>query len=388
MKILHVILTMDPAGGGPPVVAACLGAALVGIGHEVTITSCLTDAGEVPIRALLAGVPHGDSVNLALLNRLTTVERHLGVRARRSVPALVADADLVHCHGVWDAMLHVAADAAHRRGVPVVVTPHGMLDPWSLTQGRWRKKLALERGGAGRMLRRASLIHTLNADEERLIAPLGLETTCRTIPNGVFVEQIEPLPEPGRFRAAHPELEDDPFVLFLGRLHMKKGLDILGAAFVELARACPNARLVVAGPDDGAVPDLLEPIRAAGLESRTHLVGPIYGPAKYHALRDATCFCLPSRQEGFSMAITEAMGCGTPVVISDQCHFPEVAEAGGGAVVPLEASAVAAACAALVKDTTARNEAGRRGRSLVMSRYTWPAIGAQMAEAYGVATER
>jgi len=386
MKVLHVILTMDPAGGGPPVVAACLGAALAGHGHDVSIATCLTGSGDAPIRALLAGVPHGDRVKMELIGPLSLTERHLGLIARRAMPDLVAKADIIHCHGVWDTMLHVAAESARRRGTPIVVTPHGMLDPWSLSQGRLRKLAALRVGGAGRMLRGASLLHTLNADERTLIAPLGLSAPCHTIPNGVFVEQIDPLPDAGRFRASHPALGDDPFVLFLSRIHMKKGLDILGKAFVVLSKRCPNARLVVAGPDDGATPALLEPIRAASLENRTHLVGPIYGPGKYHALRDAACFCLPSRQEGFSMAITEAMGCRTPVVISDQCHFPEVADAGAGAVVGLDPVAVADACAQFVNDTTARDEAGRRGRSLVMSRYTWPSIGEQMAEAYATAS--
>ncbi len=174
-----------------------------------------------------------------------------------------------------------------------------------------------------------------------------------------------------------------PFGLFLSRLHHKKGLDYLADAFALVAAQFPEARLVVAGPDDGARGPFEQRVRAAGLAGRVHLVGPLYGPAKFAAMVDATCFCLPSRQEGFSVAVTEAMACGLPVVISDACHFPEVAEVGAGEVVPLEGDRVAQALRRVVGDPELRRSMGEAGRQLVRSRFTWPRVAEQCVAAYG-----
>src|SRR5690606_27821051 len=112
--------------------------------------------------------------------------------------------------------------------------------------------------------------------------------------------------------------------------------------------------------------DFRRRVAAAGLSDRVHPVGPIYGAAKYEALVDAACFCLPSRQEGFSIAILEALASRLPVIISDQCHFPEVAESGAGVVCPLEATAVANALLRVLRLTPEERRAmGDAGRRLV-----------------------
>ena len=113
-----------------------------------------------------------------------------------------------------------------------------------------------------------------------------------------------------------------------------------------------------------------------------HLVGPLHGARKYAALRSAACFCLPSRQEGFSIAILEAMACGLPVVISEECHFPEVAQSGAGRVVPLEPAALAAALGEVLEDRNAARRMGDAGAQLVQSRYTWPGIAEQFLSIY------
>ena len=94
------------------------------------------------------------------------------------------------------------------------------------------------------------------------------------------------------------------YVVFIARLHYKKGLDYLADAFAIVAPQSPDLDLVVAGPDEGAKSDFEDRIRRAGVGKRVHLVGPLYGPDKFAALVDCTCFCLPSRQEGFSVAVT------------------------------------------------------------------------------------
>ncbi|HEY1378387.1 MAG TPA: glycosyltransferase [Gemmataceae bacterium] len=373
MNVLHVIETLDPAAGGPPVVAARLAAAQAKLGHAVTIL-----AAEVAAADKLGGLV---GVRVVPGPTVTRWQAVVGRRAVDDMLPVVRGHDVVHLHGVWDPLLFAAARAARAAGRPYLVTPHGMLDPWSLAQRRWKKRLALALGWRA-MLDRAAALHLLNADEQALAAGLGIKAAGVVIPNGVDLDEFDPPPRPELFRRRLPALGDRPYVLFLSRLHYKKGLDYLADAFRILAADRADVHLVVAGPDDGARADFERRVAAAGLADRVHLPGPVYGPEKLSAVAGAACFCLPSRQEGFSVAILEALACGTPAVVSTACHFPEVAEAGAGEVVPLDAAAVATALGRVLADPALRERMGRAGRELVAARFTWPRIAARSVETY------
>jgi glycosyltransferase involved in cell wall biosynthesis len=257
-----------------------------------------------------------------------------------------------------------------------------VLDPYSLSQKRMKKRLAMLLGCRA-MLNQAAFLHTLNADEARLIEPLRLACPVKVIPNGVFPQAFDQLPSAGTFRAQHRDaLGDHPFIVFLSRLHHKKGLDYLADAFAIVARQHADARLVVVGPDEGALEPFVAQLDRLGIRNRVLITGALYGQDKLAALVDAACFCLPSRQEGFSMAITEAMACGKAVVISGQCHFPEVAEHAAGEVLPLDAQRFGEALALLLGNPERARAMGQAGRALVMSRYTWPAVARQTIEHY------
>lgn len=365
-------------------VATRLAAAQVQLGHDLAIVCYRVPGSEADIARATAGVPGFERVAVHAIEG-GTLERLTAGRARKVLGPLVSAADVVHLHGLWEPLLPVAAALARRAAVPYIVSPHGMLDPWSLAQRRLKKRLALALVHR-RMLGSAAFLYVLNRDEARLIEPLRLGTPTRVIPNGVFLEEIDPLPEPGGFYARHAELGGKPFVLFLSRLHYKKGLDILADAFARVARDDADIHLIVAGPDDGARAEFESRVREANLADRVHLVGPLYGREKVQAMVDAACFCLPSRQEGFSVAITEAMACRLPVVISDACHFPEVADAGAGEIVPLDASATGDGLSRVLRDPQRRQRMGAAGRELVESRYTWPRVAELAIQAYASVT--
>jgi glycosyltransferase involved in cell wall biosynthesis len=376
MKILHVIQTLDPSAGGPPVVAARLAAAQAALGHSVTALA------EVPGGARsLADIPGVQIVKAPMIPRRQAV---LGGQMVNSLRPLLREQDVLHLHGIWDVLLYATAGLAPSVSKPYVVVPHGMLDPWSMRQSYWKKRLALAFGWR-RMLDRAAAIHWLNTDEQTLAAPVGITAPGVVIPNGVNLDEfvdVTPL-DAGRRNDLFPGLGDRPYILFLSRLHYKKGLDYLADALRLLTEGGNNTvHLVVAGPDDGARGDFERRIAAAGLTGRVHLPGPIYGRERLGLLAGAACFVLPSRQEGFSVAILEALACGTPAVVSRDCHFPEVAEAGAGEVVPLDAAAVAAALGRVLADQALRERMGKAGRELVAKRFTWSRIAAQTIEVY------
>lgn len=374
MRVVHLTRTLDPAAGGLPVVPVRLAAAQAAAGLVVAVYAERdAAAGESP-PAVARGVPGVDRVDFGWLppaGRAAMLGRGPAPVALR---AALAGADVLHLHGVWEPVAFAAARAARALGVPYAVAPHGMLDPWSLAQKRWKKRLALALGWRG-VLNRAAFLHALNADEADLLGPLRLTAPVEVIPNGVFLEEIEPLPPAEEFGAPRP------YVLFLSRLHMKKGLDVLADAFARLAKVRPDVSLVVAGPDGGARADFERRVAAAGVSDRVRLTGPLAGRTKWAALAGAAAFCLPSRQEGFSMAILEALAARVPAVVTDACHFPEVASAGAGRVVALDAAAVARGLAEAL-DPAAGRAMGAAGRELVEGRFTWAQAAARSLEAY------
>jgi glycosyltransferase involved in cell wall biosynthesis len=373
MKIVHVITSIDPDKGGPQAVVMRLAAAQANLGHSVHVVSQADDQTLAHVARLGAAIPGFAQVAWHILPPPGLMEAMLCIRARPFLARILADARYVHLHGVWEPILACAAAIATRNGVPYCICPAGMLDTWSLAQKPWKKRVALALG-CRRMLDGAAFIHALNRDEVKLMRPLHLKTPAEIIPNGVFVEEFESLPSPEDFSELIGLPAERRFVLFLSRLHYKKGLDLLANAFQLVARQCPDVDLVVAGPDGGAEDDFRDLVRRFGLERRVFMVGPLYGETKLQAFVAAACFCLPSRQEGFSIAITEALACGTPVVITDGCHFPEVADAGAGAVVSLDPMDIATAMTGILSHPLAATAMGRNGRRLVFDNYTWPRI--------------
>lgn len=379
MNIAHIISSLDPAGGGPAAVVGRLASAQGTLGHEVHILTTPDPRRIEAVEQSLRDIPGIAAVHRHDLPPLGLKQALFGIP--QEWRKMIGRMEVLHLHGVWEPLLLGAARAAMKMKIPYAITPHGMLDPWSLRQKSMKKRLALMLGYR-QMLNCAAFLHALNKDEAQLLKPLGLKCSTEVIPNGVFLEEFSNLPSAQQFRHRVPGLDDWPYILFLSRLHFKKGLDYLAGAFKEVAAKRPDIHLVVAGPDGGAEASFRQDIESAGLQARAHLVGPLYGSDKLEALAGAACFCLPSRQEGFSIAITEALACGLPVVISENCHFPEVEEVGAGKVVPLNVQAIAEALLEVIINTESAVQMGEAGQKLVTDRFTWPVIASKAIEAY------
>lgn len=382
MKIAHVIESMNPLQGGPPMSVARLAAAQAGLGHDVAIL-CPSSTIDGGLHVSFKSIPHIDSVEIIPCPLTAGLRGNLGFVDESHLKSVLERFDMIHLQGLWQPILSSSARIALMQGKPYAVAPRGMLAPWSLRQKRWRKFIALGIYWKT-ILRNATMLHVLNSDEALQIADLQINTPIETLPNGIFPEEIGQLPPQSEFYQRHKELKGRPFILFLGRLHHVKGLDVLLAAYELVAAKRIDLDLVIAGPDGGMRETLERDIQRRGLTDRVFIVGSLYGIDKFSALVDAQCLCQPSRQEGFSMAITEALACGLPAVISRHCHFPEVGEVGAGEVVDLDENEIAAALLSLLGDDKRRRSAGKAGRELVLSRFTWPRI----ADASIIAYER
>lgn len=389
MRVLHVISSLDPSAGGPPMVVSRLAAAQARQGHDVHLVCYRVPKAEKEVQTSLAKLPGGDVLKVHFLEPADRKEWYFSTRARAAMSRLLGDQaggrfDAVHLHGLWDPILKTGAGVAWKNRVPYVIAPHGMLDAWALTEKPLKKKIALALGYKA-MIRRAGLMHALSEYERECIAAHGWNPRVSIIPNGVFLEEIEPLPPKGTFYAKHPELgprESAPFILFLARLHAVKGIDLLVEAMAANRAKHPDVRLVVAGPDFGVKAELEAQIAHLKLADRVFLVGPLWGQDKLAALSDACCFSLPSKHEGFSMSIAEALAARLPVVISENCHFPEVAQVGAGVVVKRDVAEIARGLDRVLSDAAGRTAMGAAGRRLIEERYTWDRVAQKSVEEY------
>lgn len=377
MRILHVTPSLSHEWGGPPMVIAGLTSALKLRGVDCSVfTSTGRRVGEQDISLDVKSVFQYRTGPLA---RAWTGH---GPGVERALRTAIADTDIVHVHELWHYPHYAAANAARRSGTPYLVTLHGELDPWAIKHHKWRKKIywmLVQK----RLLNGAAAIHAITSEEIHQMSALGIDTPATVIPNGINAE-----PFGGSFGGTISDslsnrLRDKRVILFLGRLHRKKGLDLLIRAFRSVRDAYEDVVLVIAGPDENGYQKYLEDLaQVAGVEDRTIFTGLLADEMKVGILHAADLFVLPSYSEGFSIAVLEAMAAGLPVLISRQCYFPEVSEEGAGIVVETDTQQLASAMSQLLERPEDRRSMGEAGRNLVRERYTWPSIAQKMSTLY------
>lgn len=296
-----------------------------------------------------------------------------------------ANLDLLHTHGLW-MYPSVAGWRWSKRGHrPLVVSPRGMLDPWAVQNSAWKKRLAgvvFEKAH----LRRAACIHALCRSEYESIRKYGLGNPVAVIPNGVSLPDPQRVPSNPEWAASLPA--SSTVLLFLGRIHPKKGLVHLLYAWAEARRRAPATAdswfLVVAGWDQGGhLTDLNRLAEELGIHQSVRFVGPQFGEQKSASLTRADSFILPSFSEGLPMAVLEAWSHRLPVLMTPQCNLPEGFRAEASIRMEPERVSIATALITLFKLSEGdRLEMGQRGRRLVEERFTWPIVAEQMRDVY------
>ena len=368
MRILHAISGIDPRNGGTTSALIGLASAQVRAGLDVRVISTWQEQDAFRSASRLEAL----GVGVRMVGQATgKLSRHPELRG--ALTDEVQRADVVHVHGMWEQMQHEASRAAYRLHKPYVFTPHGMLDPWNMQKSRLAKQIFL----ALRMrknLQRAALLHYTTEIERGWVERMKLTPPAIVEPLGLDVSEFEPLPPRGTFRAKYPKLGEAPMILFLGRVHYGKGLELLVPALAKMKRR--DAMLVVAGPDAegyGKVVDRL--IAEYGVDGRVIFTGMIGPGDRLAALVDADLLSAPSYHENFGLAVIEALAAGTPVVVSDQVNtYPQIAAEKLGGVVPLDVEALARELDRWLDDDALRRSAAGRAREFVRERYDWNVI--------------
>ena len=377
MKILHVVPTYVPAWkhGGPIRSVHGLCKALAARGHQVTVFTTDVDTE--------GAVPAGQAVQLDGVEVWyfpVSAPRRL-YRSPQMSAALrqrISGFDMVHLHSVFLWPTAAAARAAERAGVPYLLAPRGMLVPDLLKRrGRWRKA-AWIRLVERRTLAQAAGLHATADLEAEEAGRLGLPIPpVFVVPNG-----IDPEP-PADLDAVRPAvrglLDGGPFLLYLGRLSWKKGLDRLIPA---LARV-PATPLVLAGNDEEGIRPRLESLaREAGVAGRVLFLGPVDGADKAALLQRCAALVLPSYSENFGNSVLEAMAAGRPVAVTPEVGLAGVVrEERAGIVADGDPAILGEALCALLTDPD-REAMGSRGAEAARRRFGWEAVAARMEGVY------
>ncbi len=290
-------------------------------------------------------------------------------------------ADVVHQHGIWMYPSLACLAWASASGKPYIVSPHGMLDPWALRLSAWKKRIAsflFQR----KHLERAACIHALCRPEAEAVRAFGLANPVCVVPNGVVLpDESEALPPP-----LWSPSDDRKVLLYLGRIHPKKGLAELLKGWAEAVRGrpAPSWRLVIAGWDQGGHLDELKALaEQKGITDDVEFIGPLFGESKDASFAGASAFALPSHSEGLPMTVLEAWSHRLPVLMTDACNLPEGFERSAAMRTEPNASSVAGTLLRLFDTPDSELSAmGERGRKLVEERFTWEKVAVDMATVY------
>ncbi|HEY6231982.1 MAG TPA: glycosyltransferase [Pyrinomonadaceae bacterium] len=386
MKVLHVIPSVSERSGGPGQAIFPMCSALSAQGVDVLLAS--TDA-DLPAHNRAGGPKRGAVTRYKNLPAIF-FPTQLGASFKYSRPFAiwldehVSDFDVVHIHAIFNHCSIAAARACGKQGIPYIVRPLGTLDPWSMKQKSFRKKVFWNAGVKTMLTRAAAMHYTTKGEQQAVEASLGLNHGV-VVPLGVEKPTTPGTDAVVKLATRFPALLDHPYVLVLSRLHPKKSLEVLIEAFAALTKRAEfrNWRLVLAGegPDDyvASLKRLVDDQNAAEL---VIFPGWLEGEHKEAALRNASLLALPSHQENFGLCVMESLACGVPVLISPHVNLaPEVAAAGAGWIVPVDKLAIEGALAEALSSDSKRRQRGQAGRSLAAG-FEWASVAGQLVNLY------
>ncbi|MBF7730499.1 glycosyltransferase [Pseudomonas sp. N040] len=368
MSCLHVVASIDPKAGGPSRTVVQLTDALA---DDAAIGITLLSQGLAGDMAVASSCPR---VDRRICESRSRVALRTGLPLRKELLHLCMHnpPSLIHSHGLWLPVNHWASRAARQLGIPLIIHPRGMLEPWAINHKSWKKKLAMA-VFQRRDLDSAAVLMATSEDEYQNFRSLGLELPVAVIPNGIqlHIPAATEAKPPVRVRKA----------LFLSRVHQKKGLLNLVQAWATLQ---PQGwRLQIAGPDEGGhLAEVMAAARKAGIETAIDYLGEVDGAEKAAIYHAADLFVLPTFSENFGVVVAEALAHGLPVITTQGAPWAELVTHGCGwwvaiGVEPLEV----ALRQALALSDEQRVAMGERGKAYVQ-RYDWVDIAQQTAAVY------
>jgi len=372
MRIIQTTSSLAPEFGGTARCVPAMSVELAKLGNRVTVLALDFDGSAT--QQLLPSHPNLDYVTLRVFLKF-------GLRAiwipgyRKTLLDLVSSDEelLIHDNGIWLPYSGIIQGIANSRAIPRVTTIHGMLEPWSLNFGKWRKKAAWFLYQKKRLESNAVLHATSLAEAENLRA-LGLSNPVAFLPNGSELPDLTSVKD-------LPTTKKKT-LLFISRIHPKKGLLSLVRA-IEILK--PNHwEVVVGGYDEDSYWEIIKKaITDAGVDSWFRYIGPVTDKDKWRWYKQADLFVLPSYSENFGLVVAEALAAATPVITTQGTPWKDLVDYNcGWWVKPELQDLVESLREAFGEDDSILRQMGKNGRILIKEKYSWPAIAARMNSVY------
>ncbi|WP_405292406.1 glycosyltransferase [Algibacter sp. Ld11] len=366
MSINHVITSIDISTGGPARSVTHLIEEMLYLNNGINI--CLdTLKSQNPIinsfKTANGGLNFHEFEQLGLSKSLKNSLKNSNI-------------DLLHGHGLWQMPVHQMAKVAQQKNIPYIITPRGMLEPWSLTQRPLKKKVALSLFQR-KDLKNATCLHATAPMEVESIRALGFKNPIAMIPNGV---NLASFPDTIPVKPNQPRR-----MLFLSRIHPKKGIENLITAWQQLdLNTKQNWVIDIYGNGDAAyINQLKTTIKTLNLDQQIHIKTPVFGKEKLKVFRDASLFVLPTFSENFGIVVAEALASYTPVITTKGAPWEDLESYNCGDWIDIGVEPLVKSLSNLMtKQPDVLIEMGANGRRLIEHKYSMQAVAQQMLELY------
>lgn len=389
MRVLHVIPSLSPSSGGPSFALPAMARSLIPYGLKITTVTTDDDGQGRHLSGITCGVETAQEEWSAIYFPKQTEFYKSSLPLRRWLRAHVGEFDVVHIHAVFSFASLVAGRAAAACGVPYIVRPLGVLNRWGMENRRRLIKALSFRFLDLPMLRQAAAMHYTSRLEMTEAARFELKNRQRVIPIGIDLTPFDALPPRSVFSEKFPETASTRNLLFLSRIDVKKGLDLLIIAFAKVAARYPETRLVICGDGDvGLIGQLRTLSGTLGIADRITWAGHVAGSLRLAALAASEIFVLPSHSENFGIALLEAMAAGLPCLSTDQVALADDASREHAvSLTARDADAMASALETLLDSEETRQRLARVGQSLARRDYSLSAMGASLHQLYQEVTQ-
>lgn len=373
MKVLMVSGTFPPRKfGGVTAVSYNIAKRLVVRGHEVFIYT--TDVGNDSHSRL--DIRNSKVIDGIHVRHFKNVNNSLAFKQRLYSPIgmitwakkELKNFDVIHLHDYRSFQNVVIHYYAKKHAIPYVLQAHGSVLPF-FSKERLKKLYDLVWGY--RILEDASKVIALTTTEAKQYTKMGVDDNkIEIVPNGIDLSEYENLPDRGIFRKKYGIKSNEKIVLYLGRIHKIKGVDLLVEAFSDLTCKIEGVKLVIAGPDDGFLSTLKMQIEFLNIGDKILFTGPLYGMDKLEAYVDADVYVLPSVYETFPNTVLEACACGAPVIVTDRCGIYDLIKK-VGYVVEYNKDQLQDAMYEILDNEVKRMKFGYAARELVINEFSW-----------------
>lgn len=294
--------------------------------------------------------------------------------------SIIKQCDIIHLHNYRTFQNVIISSYANFLKIPYIFQAEGSLS--TFYQKKY-SKILFDYFFGDRMIRNATKAIASSEQELKELIKVGVSRNkIVIIPFGIEMQDYNHLPEKGIFKMKYNINKNKKIILYLGRIHKMKGLEILLLAFSDLQKENIDSLLVIVGPDDGYLAELYRLIKKLDLKDKIIIPGPLYGSDKLEAYRDADIFVLPSFHDDFGLTTLESLACGTPVIITNRCGSSDVVYENGGLVIEYDKNSLVKGMITLLSDDNLRIKYSEQGKAHVHSNYSWNSIGILLEKCY------